>query len=79
MMSEIGKQRRDRVRNRNKSLPFPIPRSDPFKVFLSFLTNLRVATSHQELPKSSLDLALRTHVTNLIVLSVGLVTFIQVG
>ncbi len=52
------------------------------EVFLSFLTNSRVTTSHQELPKSLLDLALRTHVTGvtyLIVLSVGLVTFAQVG
>jgi len=55
------------------------PPSDPFKVFLSFLMNSRVTTSHQELPKSLLDLALRTHVTYLIVLSVGLVTFAQVG
>ena len=34
------------------------PLSDPFKVFLSFLMNSRVTTSHQELPKSSLDLEL---------------------
>src|SRR6266702_1262478 len=41
---------------------FPIyPLSDLFKVFLSFLTNSRVTTSHQELSKSLLDLALRNH------------------
>jgi len=41
---------------------FPIhPLSDPFKVFLLYLKYLRVTTSHQELSKSLLDLALRNH------------------
>src|SRR6266581_4725796 len=43
---------------------FPIhPPSDLFKVFLLFLTNLRVTTSHQELPKS--PLVLRYHGTSI--------------
>jgi len=47
------------VQNNRVYLPIH-PLSDPFKVFLSYLRYSRVTTSHQELSKSPLDLALRT-------------------